>query len=444
MIQSLTQIIQLEQQLRQCDTLTELGFAMTHYTRQITQYDQALLLLGHSTEPLRVFSVSDHPTVDRTSPMLHWVESIVSQERWTASAESVHVLDTQAWTDENLRSLHDFSPEHILWVPLLLPSKSHTSVGVLWLSRSDLWTDRDIALLTHLSGSFAHAIQGFQKTSSWITLRQWLRKSHFPRYAIGFALLLMFVPVTLTVLAPAEVVAHYPMLVTAPMPGVVSKVDVLPGQSLLKDQVIVTLDDQDINSRYQVAEQDYFRALAEWKTAQQSGFVDPKQKSRVNELSAQVAIKLAEKNLVYEQLQKTIVKAPIDGIAIISDPQEWRGKPVVIGEKILQIADANQVALRIMLPVKDAIAMRVGAKVQFFPDANPLMIHHGSLHYAAYEPELTPEDVVAYKLTAYLDDHEDIPRIGWRGTAKIEGETVSLFYYLLRRPIITIRQWTGW
>ena len=35
-------------------------------------------------------------------------------------------------------------------------------------------------------------------------------------------------------------------------------------------------------------------------------------------------------------------------------------------------------------------------------------------------------------------------RIGLRGTAKIYGERVLLGYYLLRRPLATVREWTGW
>ena len=35
-------------------------------------------------------------------------------------------------------------------------------------------------------------------------------------------------------------------------------------------------------------------------------------------------------------------------------------------------------------------------------------------------------------------------RIGLRGTAKIYGDRVLLGYYLFRRPLATLRGWTGW
>ena len=37
---------------------------------------------------------------------------------------------------------------------------------------------------------------------------------------------------------------------------------------------------------------------------------------------------------------------------------------------------------------------------------------------------------------------EDI-RIGLRGTAKLQGDWVVLGYYLMRRPLAKLREWTG-
>jgi hypothetical protein len=34
-------------------------------------------------------------------------------------------------------------------------------------------------------------------------------------------------------------------------------------------------------------------------------------------------------------------------------------------------------------------------------------------------------------------------RIGLRGTARVSGEWTCLGYYLLRRPIAAVREWTG-
>jgi hypothetical protein len=143
-------------------------------------------------------------------------------------------------------------------------------------------------------------------------------------------------------------------------------------------------------------------------------------------------------------LERIRVRAERPGIAIFGDPNDWIGKPVVVGEKVLLLADPEQVELEIRLPVADAINLRPGALVRLFLNVDPSRPHHLELRRAAYEAELTPEGVVAFRLNARFTDGQPPPRIGLKGTAKLYGDEVTLFYYVLRRPIAAARQWLGW
>jgi len=52
---------------------------------------------------------------------------------------------------------------------------------------------------------------------------------------------------------------------------------------------------------------------------------------------------------------------------------------------------------------------------------------------------------LAYKVVASLTENlENKPRIGLRGTARIYGDEVTIFYYLFRTPINILRQWIGY
>ena len=55
----------------------------------------------------------------------------------------------------------------------------------------------------------------------------------------------------------------------------------------------------------------------------------------------------------------------------------------------------------------------------------------------------SPEGVSAYRLRGQFDPGTVVPRIGLRGTARITGEKAALGYYLFRRPIAAVREWTG-
>jgi hypothetical protein len=137
------------------------------------------------------------------------------------------------------------------------------------------------------------------------------------------------------------------------------------------------------------------------------------------------------------------VTAPRSGIALFADPNDWIGRPVTIGERLLEIADPNKSELEIWLPVADAITLNSGAEVDFFLNVAPDAPLHAKLRQTSYEAVLSPSGVLGYRLKAELTDPASPPRIGLRGTAKIYGDQVSLFYYLIRRPLAAARQLLG-
>lgn len=444
--QQLSALLQIEHSVRRSETLAELLFVVTNETRNLVPYDQAVFLLGNDVESLKVTAVSDHPTVDRTSPFIAFIERIAGRESKLSTTNKTHPVDPTDWSQTDQKDLSEFSPRQMLWLPLMLPANNQQRVGVLWLARAQPWTEHEISLLNHLAGTFAHGIYAFAKQAIWNKFLRWVGSSKAPRYILILLIFLMFLPVRISAIAPAEVVAKDPTVIASPLNGAVKKIDVLPGQQVKSGDVLVRLDDTELLSTAEVAEQDLLRTKAELHTTQQGGFSDIKQNAKVSELMAQVAVKEAELNFAQKKLQKSVMTAPKAGVVILKDPKDWEGKPVVVGERILLLADPADIELKIMVPVKDAIALDEGEEVKLFLDTNPINAITAKIKYAAYEPERTPDNVMAYKLIASFvtAQKSNELRIGMRGTAKLYGESVSLFYYLFRRPITATRQWLGW
>ena len=92
----------------------------------------------------------------------------------------------------------------------------------------------------------------------------------------------------------------------------------------------------------------------------------------------------------------------------------------------------------------DAITLQPGAEVEFFLNISPGSPLRAKLHQASYEATQSPASLLGYRLKATLEDADHMPRIGLRGTAKLYGEKVTLFYYLARRPLAAARQFLGW
>jgi multidrug resistance efflux pump len=258
------------------------------------------------------------------------------------------------------------------------------------------------------------------------------------------ALLVLLLPVRQTALAPAEVASRHAEIVSSPIDGVIMRMDVRPNQAVKAGTPLFALDETTLRSRADVLRKEVAVAEAELTAASQRSFDNPQSKSELTLLSARAGEREAERDAVEAQLARTRVNSPRDGVAVFSDANDWIGRPVSTGERILRVADPATPAMLIQLPVADAIALEPGSHVTLYLTAYPLQPLHGVILETSYEPKATDDGVAAYRLLASVDGEPAHARLGLRGTAKVYGSRVLLGYYLLRRPLAALRGWTGW
>ena len=106
------------------------------------------------------------------------------------------------------------------------------------------------------------------------------------------------------------------------------------------------------------------------------------------------------------KLKNTKLYASKEGIAIVDQKNEWQGRPVSVGEKIMTIANPNNVEFLVWLPVKDSIVIKENAETTIFLDINPMSSYKGKILRSTYEPELSPEEVLSYKLISSFEGNK--------------------------------------
>lgn len=441
-------LLGLEQQLRKASDLAQLSYTLVNQTHTCVPYTQAVLLVGERLQRPQVVAASDLPTVDYTSPYIAWVEQLSKFFIGQGNGEKQALLRPSDLDTELANEWRELElPDFVFWQPLRVEARNGEIAGVLLLLRDKAWSEAEQSVLQHLAGSAGHALfalrRGYQLTQLRTSLQN--RKVWLAGAAVLF--LVMMLPVRLSTLAPVEVVPRSPHVVAAPLEGVVRQVVVKPNQQVQPGDPLVFLEDTELASKEAVARQALSVAEAELRTVQQGGFLDPNQKAKLAELEAQVRLKQAEWQFARDQLERSSIKADQPGVAVLDNPDEWKGRPVRVGERIMQVADPARVEFKVMLPVKDSISLIPGAEVKVFLDNDPLHAWSAHLSESSYEPKTTPDQQLAYRLIAQLSEAEqgnEPPRIGLRGTAKVYGEKVSVFFYLFRRPITSVRQWLGW
>jgi multidrug resistance efflux pump len=440
----LTTLLQLEREARHADSFTELGFVAVNETHRLLSYQQAILWRYTITGGLKVEAASNVAQVEKDAPFVHWCRNVFKHLVRQEDSRSSHNVSREDLPEEFHEGWQEWSPGHALWVPLIAHGEL---VGGMWLTRAAAWQAAEITLLDRVADAYAHAWEALaarERKSLRERMRQLVPSRRFQVAAILAALVVMLFPVRESALAPAEVIADEPIVVSAPVDGVIEKFHVKPNQPVKAGQSLFDLDDTTLRNRHEVAQKALMVARAAYLRSAQKAFQEEESKAELALLKARVDEKAAEVRYTGELLDRIQVRAKRDGIAVFDDPNDWIGRPVATGQKVMEIADPTRTELQAWVPVGDAINMEAGAPVRFFLNTDPTRPLSAKLYQAGYEAQPTPDGALAFRVKARFDEAETLPRIGLKGTAKVYGDRVIFIYHILRRPLAAARQFLGW
>lgn len=436
----LAALTHLEAQVRAAKTVQELQFLAVNETRRLVPYQQAFLLT--CDEPgaaaCRVSTASSVAVVEREAPLIRWLEQVAQALRREHPGGEPMALTEETCPVSCREGWRDYVQGYVFWCPLKHPDE--TVLGAWWFEREFPWQENDVAIVHRLAGSYAYAWKALSaRTRSWSAT---IKKPY--AWLIGAAVVAaLCAPVRVSTVAPVKVMAKDPVIVSAPMDGVIADVAVPPNMMVLQDRLLFRYEDTNIRNQFQVAERQLAVARAEHAQAVQSGFADPQRKAEAPVKDAEARLKETELEYAREMLAQIEVRAPQTGLLLYTDKADWVGKPVSVGERIMEIADPQRVELRIDVPVSDAVMLKDGAEVVAFFDALPLESFSATVSRASYHAEVLPGDVLAYRVMAELHAADPRLRIGWQGSAKIYGERGPLAFLLFRRPFTAVRQLLG-
>lgn len=440
-IHILSTLIQLEQGARHAETIAELGFTMVNESLRLIPYRQAVFWNMSQSGKMHIHSVSgvDKPASD--SPFIQDLTTVIKgllHSQATEFGRNITTVSTETVDEINKGLWEKWSLQQVLWCPLIPPDQSLT--GGIMLSRSSPWNEGELVFVQRLLDAYAHALWALEKHQN-STLKSALslwRKKKVRLTLAAVVVAALFIPVRLSVLAPVEIVPLDPVIISSPLGGVVKALHVQPNAIVQQGDALLSLDDTGIRNEYEVSVKTLDVVKAEYMKAIQKSFQDQESRAQILMRKAEVELKEAQVQYAGEILALSRIVAEKNGIAIYSDREDWLGKPVSVGQKVMTIADPKKVEAEIMLQVADAINLKPGAEVRIFLNTEPDRPILAKLKRADYEAHVTPVDELAFRLRASLNGGET-PRIGLRGTAKIYGKKVSLFYYLLRRPLTAVR-----
>jgi len=427
-------LMSLENEALDATDIITLRHIAVNRPRSVIQAGHIFWVSRHNHK-IKIDAISSQSKLDRTTPFVQWMTRQLSLR-----ARQGNLNELTQWKFDNTGDDTPFSYPftQALFVPFA--STSHQS-GLLF-TRDHPFKEVDKHIAQRLAKIFG--------MSTMTTKRKKHRDINISkRLALwgGAALLaaLMVIPVPMTTLAPAEIVAGEPYMITAPFDGVIDDILVPPNTSIQTDTPLLRFVDTAYRNEFILAEREEAIADAKLRQAAIGSFISETAKRNITIAEAEKALAHARQDYAQDRLAKTILTSPKTGLAIYSDPADWRGRHVTTGEAIIRIADPSNLRLRIEAPLSMGESLNGGSRIKLFLDNEPLNTLEAELVSASYYAKPMPDGHMAYEAYADLKLSKDsaLPRIGTRGIAKVYGKKASLGYWLFRRPITLLRQSLG-
>jgi Barrel-sandwich domain of CusB or HlyD membrane-fusion len=432
-------LIQLGQEARKASSLDQLGFLLVNDSRALSIYRQALLW----SQTQGVTHLSGVVIPERHSPFIQWAGNVCDylSGKPDLAFKTLSVLDLP---DALQQGWGQWMPKQVWWMPLEFGG--HTS-GLLvaddaldeqWLPLWREWTAVWSLAADRLCRVESQSVMG--------ALKQWLRhqrqattwhKSRLWLVAVA-TVLVMLLPARLTVVGQGELVPREPVVVRAPLDGVIHEFHVSPNQVVKAGDALFSYDNEVVRSRLLVAQQSLAAAQAEYRQAAQSALNDPRAKFQIASLVGKVQEKQAEFKFLTEQVGRTTVTAPQGGMVLFDEVSEWIGKPVQTGERVVRLADPADVELEVWVNLADAVPLKPGDQTKLFLSASPLESIEAQIRWVAYEAQPRPDGTFAYRVRASLSEKTAF-MVGAKGTARLSSGRVPLVYWLLRKPLAVVR-----
>ena len=434
----LLSLVGLGQKARQADSLDELGFLLVNDSKALSGYRHALLWW----QAQGVTHVSGVVMPERHSPFIQWAGKVCEHlsGQPDLAFKSLSILDLPEDMQEGWGR---WMPSQAWWMPLGMGMSGGLLVA------DDALDEQRLPLWQEWVGVWSLAADRLRRVASQSVMgavRHWFRQTRPQRgwhtsrrlWALVVLLLVLLCPVRLTVVGEGELVPREPLVVRAPLDGVIHEFHVSPNQVVKAGEALFSYDNEVVRSRLMVAQQSLATAQAEYRQAAQSAFTDARAKFQLAGLVGKVQERETELRFLTEQVNRTTVTAPQAGVVLFNDVSEWIGKPVQTGERVVRMADPTDVELEVWVNLADAVPLKTGDAAKLFMAASPLDTLDAKVRWLGYEAQPRPDGTFAYRIRASLTDRSAF-MVGAKGVARVSAGRVPLVYWLLRKPLAVIR-----
>jgi RND family efflux transporter MFP subunit len=348
---------------------------------------------------------------------------------------------------EELARLH--AAGAICTVPLSINGRL---MGAITLERpGDAPFDADtVALCRRIAALVGPVLEAKKEEDRWIGHKAWIAGRTQLAHLFGSghsglklaALLLVAVSVflvfakgTYRVTADAALEGIVQRVVTAPMEGYVTESRFRAGDVVQEGAVLALLDDKELK-----LERLKWQSQREQRLREYSKALAAHDRAQVRVFGAQIEQAEAQMALLDQQLGRTKLLAPFDGLVVTGDFSQSLGSPVSRGEVMFEVAPLDGYRIILEVDERDISQLGVGQRGELALAGTP----GETLPFTV--DKITPvssteEGRNYFRVEAMLDEATEALRPGMEGVAKVSIDERKLAWIWTHKLIAWARLW---
>lgn len=251
--------------------------------------------------------------------------------------------------------------------------------------------------------------------------------------ACVLALVSLVVPVPQRITTRAVIEAADLQVVVASRAGYLKSSHVRAGDRVTKDQLLATLDAQEIE-----LEIDKFHSEAlrnDDELARALATRDRQELSRLRSEAVRIGLESAQAS---RRLQRSNLRAPFAGVVLKGDPGQSLGAPVTEGEVLFELASSAAYRLSIEVDEHDVGLIKPGQKARVRMAAMPETLWQATLE-SLIPVAVSEQGKSLFRLPASLDGANESLKPGMQGVARLEVGSQPVFWAYTRNLRLRLR-----
>lgn len=260
-------------------------------------------------------------------------------------------------------------------------------------------------------------------------------------FIVSFLFLLvssLFIKIDYKVDGIASIETDFVTYVSAPYDGIIESVKIKEGEDVLQDQLLLTLDINELKLK------------ANENSANVLRYTQESEKSRAINSLADMKIALSKRDEAQVSLDRinyyisqSQIKAPYDGIVVEGDHTKLLGTPVNKGDVILKIAKMGSMFLKIKVNERDIDNIEKNGRFIFL--SKPDVAYNIKINTVMPIAEVDKNEGNVFVLKAsILEEQQFWWRPGMSGITKLDGGEKTIFWIATHKLIDFFRIYLWW